>query len=91
MLNILFSFILGVLVLIVALPLLFLKILHRRFGNPSGGAGNGGRTFSGFRRRRDSREGEVTVSGEDVTAGEKIIGDNIGEYVEYEEVDDRKK
>lgn len=66
--------------MIIALPLIFLRILHGRFGRTAG-----------FRRHRDSREGEVTVSGEDVTAGEKIIGDNIGEYVEYEEVDDKKK
>ncbi len=76
MLNLIMSFIIGALVLIVALPLLFLKALHRRFRNPAAPSG---------------REGEVTVSGSDATAGEKVIGDNIGEYVDYEEVDDNGK
>jgi hypothetical protein len=90
MLNIIMSFIIGALVLIIALPLLFLRALRGRFRNPADPARGADRRFSGF-RSRSSREGEVTVSGQDATAGEKIIGDHIGEYVDYEEVDDKKK
>ncbi|HIR72918.1 MAG TPA: hypothetical protein IAB96_05215 [Candidatus Coprenecus pullicola] len=45
--------------------------------------------WQGFHRNR--KEGEVSVSGKDAGAGEKIVGDNIGEYVDYEEVDDKNK
>lgn len=91
MLNVIFSFIIGALVLIIALPLLFLRALRGRFRNPADPTRSGGQPFSGFRSSRNSRDGEVTVSGQDATAGEKIFGDHIGEYVDYEEVDDRKK
>ena len=77
MFSLIMTFIIGALVLIVALPLLFLKVLHGRIRN--------------IGRHRENREGEVTVSGQDATAGEKIIGDHVGEYVDFEEVDDRKK
>ncbi len=75
--NILIFIILGGLLMIIALPLLLLRAFRSRVG----------RHYT----RRQNREGEVTVSGQDAAAGEKIIGDNIGEYVDYEEVDDRKK
>lgn len=77
MLNIILSFIIGALVLIIALPLLFLNTLRGRIRN--------------MRVRKEKNEGEVTVSGQDATAGEKIIGDHVGEYVDYEEVEERKK
>ncbi len=90
MFSILISFIVGALVLILALPLFFLRALRGRFRNPADPSESGRRPFSGFRSRRDSREGEVTVSGQDSSSGEKIFGDHIGEYVDYEEVEDKK-
>ena len=62
---------------IVGLPLLFIKVRHVSIRN--------------IGRRRENREGEVAVAGRDAAAGEKIIGDHVGEYVDFEEVDDRKK
>lgn len=77
MLSLVVTFIIGALVLVIALPLLFLIIIHGRIRN--------------FGRRRENREGEVTVSGQDAAAGEKIFGDHVGEYVDFEEVDEKKK
>lgn len=67
----------------VLLLLLLPLFLLRRFRAP----------FRDFARRGrpGKKEGEVSVSGRDANAGEKIIGDNIGEYVDYEEVEDKKQ
>lgn len=61
-----------------------------RSAAPSLQTAEGEQAFSGVRPRRGRREGEVTVSGKDATAGEKIVGDHIGEYVDYEEVEEKK-
>ncbi|HIZ86281.1 MAG TPA: DUF4834 family protein [Candidatus Coprenecus stercoravium] len=78
------------LLLIVVCGILFLLMLPmmllRRFRG--GGASAHG---SGRRNWNQAREGEVSVSGKDAAAGEKIVGDNVGEYVDYEEVDDKKE
>ena len=66
------------LLLVLALPL---YVLRRMRGTSQ--------RWQGF--RRDRKEGEVSVSGKDAGADEKIVGDNIGEYVDYEEVEDDKK
>mgnify|MGYP003194549726 CR=1 FL=1 len=76
--NIFLFIIFGALLLIIGVPLLLYRLLK------------GSRPFSGVRSRRGRREGEVTVSGKDATAGEKIVGDHIGEYVDYEEVEEKK-
>lgn len=86
--NFFLFIILGVLLLIVAVPVLLFRVLGGRFRNPGGPSAR--RPFAGFRPHKDSREGEVTVSGQDATAGEKIVGDHVGEYVDYEEVDERE-
>lgn len=76
--NILLLLIFGALLIIVAVPVFILRLIRGNMQNRSG-------------FRRDRREGEVSVSGKDANAGDKIIGDNVGEYVEYEEVDDNEK
>ena len=86
--NVFLFSILGVLRLIVAAPVLLFSVLGGRLRSPGGRSAR--RPCAGFRPHKDSREGEVTVSGQDATAGEKIVGDHVGEYVDYEEVDERK-
>lgn len=78
-LNVLLLILVFGLAAIVAVPLLLFRLLHRRAGGPDR-----------FRHGR-SREGEVSVSGKDNTAPDgKIIGRDVGEYVDYEEVDENK-
>lgn len=87
--NIFFLFLLGALLLILAIPIFLVRLLR---GRPRTGDFRGTRNpFQGFTPRRDKSEGEVTVSGQDAMAGEKLVDRNIGEYVEYEEVEDKKK
>lgn len=88
--NFFLFIIFGALMLIVGVPLLLLGLMRRRYRNPADPSAQTGRPFSGFRTRRNSREGEVTVSGQDATSGEKIVGDHVGEYVDYEEVEEKK-
>jgi hypothetical protein len=76
--NIILLVIFGALLFIIALPL---YILRRMKGTAQ--------RWQGFHKVR--KEGEVSVSGKDAGAGEKIVGDNIGEYVDYEEVEDKNK
>lgn len=76
--NIILLIIFGALFFVIALPL---YILRRMRGTSQ--------RWQGFHKNK--REGEVSVSGKDAGAGEKIVGDNIGEYVDYEEVDDKNK
>ena len=76
--NIILRIIFGALFFVIALPL---YILRRMRGTSQ--------RWQGFHKNR--KEGEVSVSGKDAGAGETIVGDNIGEYVDYEEVDDKNK
>lgn len=76
--NVILLIIFGALLFVIALPL---YILRRMRGTSQ--------RWQGFHKNR--KEGEVSVSGKDAGAGEKRVGDNIGEYVDYEEVDDKNK
>lgn len=78
LINIILLIVFGAVLLLLALPL---YVLRRMRGTSQ--------RWQGF--RRDRKEGEVSVSGKDAGADEKIVGDNIGEYVDYEEVEDDKK
>ncbi len=78
LINIILLIVFGAVLLVLALPL---YVLRRMRGTSQ--------RWQGF--RRDRKEGEVSVSGKDAGADEKIVGDNIGEYVDYEEVEDDKK
>ena len=78
LINIILLIVCGAVLLVLALPL---YVLRRMRGTSQ--------RWQGF--RRDRKEGEVSVSGKDAGADEKIVGDNIGEYVDYEEVEDDKK
>ncbi len=78
LINIILLIVFGAVLLVLALPL---YVLRRMRGTSQ--------RWQGF--RRDKKEGEVSVSGKDAGADEKIVGDNIGEYVDYEEVEDDKK
>ena len=78
LINIRLLIVFGAVLLVLALPL---YVLRRIRGTSQ--------RWQGF--RRDRKEGEVSVSGKDAGADEKIVGDNIGEYVDYEEVEDDKK
>ena len=73
LINIILLIVFGAVLLVLALPL---YVLRRIRGTSQ--------RWQGF--RRDRKEGEVSVSGKDAGADEKIVGDNIGEYVDYEEV-----
>ncbi len=77
LINIILLIVFGAVLLVLALPL---YVLRRIRGTSQ--------RWQGF--RRDRKEGEVSVSGKDAGADEKIVGDNIGEYVDYEEVEDDK-
>lgn len=76
--NILLLIIFGALLVMVAVPVFIVRLIR---GNLRG--------RHDFWRSRN-KEGEVSVSGKDASAEDKIIGDNVGEYVEYEEVEDKK-
>ena len=78
LINIILLIVFGAVLLLLALPL---YVLRRMRGTSQ--------RWQGF--RRDRKEGEVSVSGKDAGADEKIVGDNIGEYVDYKEVEDDKK
>ncbi len=84
--NLLIFIIVGVLLLIILVPLFFIRLISGR------GRGFVGRDYSGQGgyRPRGKKEGEVSVQGEEPAAEDKIIGDNIGEYVDFEEVDENK-
>lgn len=76
LINIIMMILVGILLLIVAIPLSIMRSM-RRFGSGSAPG-----------RRRGRKEGEVSVSGQNASDEDKIVGDNIGEYVDYEEVKD---
>lgn len=76
--NILLFLIIGAALFVIALPLMILRRLR----------GNAGR-WRGV--RKDKKEGEVSISGMDAGSEEKIVGDNVGEYVDFEEVKDDKQ
>ena len=76
--NILLLVIFGALFFVIALPLLVISRLRGNMRHRQG-------------TRRYGREGEVSVSGGDASAGDKIVGDNVGEYVDFEEVEDSRK
>lgn len=75
--NILLLIIFGALLVIVTVPVFVVRLIRGNHGNRP--------DF-----RRSKREGEVSVSGKDASTEDKIIGDNVGEYVEYEEVEEKK-
>lgn len=85
-LNFLIFLIMAAVLLVIAVPLLILKGFRRRTSAPSG--------ERGWRRGwvdPQKREGDVTVSGSVPSSEDKIVGDSIGEYVDFEEVDEKGK
>ncbi len=85
--NLLIFIFLGVLLLIILVPLFFIRLLSGRGRGFRGATPDNGYVY----RPRGKKEGEVSVQGEDPSSEEKIVSDDIGEYVDFEEVDERKK
>ncbi len=77
---------LGALLLILLVPIFFIRLLTGR------GAGyvhrNGAGSNGYVHRPRGKREGEVSIQGDQASNEDKIIDDKIGEYVDFEEVKD---
>lgn len=86
--NIIIFLVIAAVMLLLAVPMFLFKLF--RGGNARNGDGQGWR--KGWVNPK-KREGDVTVSGAEPSSEEKIVGDNIGEYVDYEEVEssDKKK
>lgn len=84
--NILVFLIMAAVFLVIAVPLLILKGIRNRCTT----SGENGKWKRGWVDPK-KRVGDVTVSGTKPSSEDKIVGDNIGEYVEYEEVDSNGK
>lgn len=85
-LNTLIFIVVGALLLLLAVPMLLVRLFR------GGGVRNG--EEHGWKRgwvNPKKREGDVTVSGDKPSDEDKIVGDNIGEYVDYEEVESNDK
>ncbi len=74
----------GALLLIILVPLFFIRLITGR------GTGFVRRDSSNgyVHRPRGKKEGEVSVHGDQASSEDKIIDDNVGEYVDFEEIKD---
>ncbi len=84
--NLLIFIFLGVLLLIILVPLFFVRFLTGRARGFKNNPSDNGYVH----RPRGKKEGEVSIHGEDSSSEEKIVSDDIGEYVDFEEVKERK-
>ncbi len=75
---------LGALLLIIMVPLFLIRLIAGR----GYGFVRKDRPDSYVHRPRGKKEGEVSVQSEQVSNEDKIIDDNIGEYVDFEEIKD---
>lgn len=88
---ILFFYLIGFLV-----KLWFRYLINKKMNNPDsevkfGGFnifGQNGDFFGGNRQNKQKKEGEISVS--NIGKQEKKVKDNVGEYVEFEEINDTK-
>lgn len=86
LISTLFLVLLAVLMLILLIPLLLFKIIGSRLSGKRWGNINVKR---GGRRGPQAGYGDVYLSKDDYEHKEKIVGDNIGEYIEYEEIKEK--